>query len=277
MKSIRKWQAQGFLWLDLAYVVVLVILMIGRQAHWLALGRIHNPIGGIIPLGVPWFGALGAVTISLYGVVDHADGWQTRWNLWHVARPVVGAILGTVGYLIFIAVIQATGTTPTSVGPTKSGSIVLVTYLVLAFAIGFREETFRALIERVVDILLSPGDTTGAAAVQVSPSPVEFDNVPVAGPAGPANTKILTVRNSGNRALVVDGTDANPRGTQLTGAGAAQFTLENNSLEGATINPGASALLTIRFSPQAQGQQQATLTINCNAGKFPIAISGTGT
>jgi hypothetical protein len=154
MKSIRNWQAQAFLWLDLAYAAVLVILMIGRQAHWLWLDRIHNPIGGIIPLGVPWFGAHGAVTISIYGVVDHSEGWQTKWNLWHTVRPVVGAILGTLAYLIFIGVIQATGTTPSSVASTKSTSIVLVTYLVIAFVVGFREETFRALVQRVVDILL---------------------------------------------------------------------------------------------------------------------------
>ena len=32
-----------------------------------------DPVGGLLPLGVPWFGALGGVTISLYGVFDHYD------------------------------------------------------------------------------------------------------------------------------------------------------------------------------------------------------------
>jgi hypothetical protein len=274
VKSIRLWQAQAFLWLDSGYVAVLIILMVGRQAHWLGLDRIHNPIGGIIPLAVPWFGALGAVTISIYGVVDHSEGWQTKWNLWHVVRPVVGAILGTVAYLIFIGVIQATGTTPSAVGPTKSTSIVLVTYLLIAFAVGFREETFRALIQRVVDILLSPGDTTQASTVQISPSPVQFGNVSVAGPPGPANTTDVFVTNSGNRALVVNSDNATPRGTELTAA--AGFSLEANSVEGATINPGYTASLKIRFTPTAQNPYQATLTINCNAGKFPISVTGTG-
>jgi len=53
-------------------------------------------------------------------VADHSEGWQTKWDVWHAVRPVVGAILGMVAYLIFIGVIQATGTTLSSVGSTKS-------------------------------------------------------------------------------------------------------------------------------------------------------------
>src|SRR5260370_9435600 len=248
--------------------------MIGRQAHWLELDRIHNPIGGIIPLAVPWFGALGAVTISLYGVVNNSEGWKTKWNLWHAARPVVGAILGTVAYLIFIGVIQATGTTPSAVGSTKSPSITLVIYVLIAFVVGFREETFRALIQRVVDILLSPGDSARATTVQIAPSPVQFGTVSVAGPPGPDNTKEVVVTNSGSRALVVDGPKDTPRGTELTGAG--EFKPEANAVEGATINPGASASLTIRFTPTAPGSYEATLTISCNAGKFRSFVTGTG-
>ena len=35
------------------------------------LDDLNDPIAGVLPLGVPWFGALGAVTLSLYGVFDH--------------------------------------------------------------------------------------------------------------------------------------------------------------------------------------------------------------
>ena len=54
MRPRRFSDASAFLALDVLYVAILVLLLIGRQAHWLGLDRIHNPIGGIIPLGVPW-------------------------------------------------------------------------------------------------------------------------------------------------------------------------------------------------------------------------------
>jgi len=268
IRSSRISEAAAFLALDILYVVILIVLLVGRQAHWLWLDRIHNPIGGIIPLGVPWFGALGAVTISIYGVVDHASAWQSKWNLWHVIRPVVGAILGTVAYLIFIGVIQATGTTPSAVG--ASASIKLITYLVIAFVVGFREETFRSLIKRVVDILLSPGDEQQSPAVSISPSPVNFGGLP----SGQPGTSVVTVTNTGSAALVVQGPSANPPGTAVAGTG---FALSNDAVTGATINAGSSALLTVTFTPPAKGPQQGTLTIRCNAGTFPVTLTGTGT
>jgi Abnormal spindle-like microcephaly-assoc'd, ASPM-SPD-2-Hydin len=260
--------AVAFLSLDVLYVAILVVLLIARQAHWFWIDRIHNPIGGIIPLGVPWFGALGAVTISIYGVVDHSSEWQAKWNLWHVIRPVVGAILGTVAYLIFVGLIQATGTTPSAVG--SSSSVKVITYLVIAFVVGFREQTFRTLITRVVDILLSPGDTQKAPTVSISPSPVDFGSLPT----GQTGTSVVTVANTGGAALVVQGASANPPGTVVTGTG---FALSNDAVTGATINPGSSALLTVSFTPQAANPHQGTLTINCNAGTFPVSLTGTGT
>lgn len=268
MPRLRLSGAALFLVLDVLYVTILVLLLAGRQAHWLWLDRIHNPIGGIIPLGVPWFGALGAVTISIYGVVDHSSEWQDKWNLWHVIRPVVGAILGTVAYLIFIGVIQATGTTPSAVASDTPAK--LITYLVIAFVVGFREQTFRTLIKRVVDLLLSPGDTQKAPAVSVSPSPINFGLLPTE----QTSTSVVTITNTGNAALVVQGPSANPPGTAVTGAG---FALSNDAVGGATINPGSSALLTVSFTPPAVGPHEGILTINCNAGTFPVTLTGTGT
>ena len=259
-----------FIALDIFYVAVLVVLLISRQAHWLWIDRIHNPIGGIVPLGVPWFGALGAVTISIYGVVDHSHEWQAKWNLWHVIRPVVGAVLGTVAFLIFVGLIQATGTRPTVVTSGSPGpSVEAVTYLIIAFVVGFREQTFRSLIQRVVDILLSPGNTPATPAVSISPSPVDFQNVAV----GQSEIKAITVSNTGTGPLVVQGSRANPPGIEVVGAG---FSIVDDAVEGATINAGASAVLSVRFAPPAPGAQGGTLTINCDAGKFPVTLTGTG-
>lgn len=267
MTRRKGWTPGSFLALDVLYVAILVILLVGRQAHWLWLDRIHNPIGGIIPLAVPWFGALGAVTISIYGVVDHSSEWQAKWNLWHVIRPVVGAILGTVAYLIFVGLIQATGTTPSAVG--SGTSVELITYLIIAFVVGFREQTFRSLIQKVVDTLLSPGDTQKAPTVSISPSPIDFGSLPT----GQTGTSVVTVANTGSAALVIQGMSANPPGVVIAGTG---FAVSNDAVAGATINPGSSALLTVSFSPAATGAHEGTLTINCNAGTFPVPLTGVG-
>ena len=55
-----------------------------------------------VPVGVPWFGAVGAVLISLTGVFAHEHDWDPNYWPWHVARPFVGASLGVVGVLIFL-------------------------------------------------------------------------------------------------------------------------------------------------------------------------------
>jgi hypothetical protein len=106
---------------------------------------------GPIPLSVPWWGALGGTTISLTGVFRHPTNWNSSYNLWHLARPVMGAIAGSVGYLIFIAVIRSSG----SQAP-KHASAGTAVFDLVAFLIGYREEVFRELLRRAVDVLLSP-------------------------------------------------------------------------------------------------------------------------
>lgn len=118
-----------------------------------------DPVGGLLPLGVPWFGALGGVTISLYGVFDHNDDWDPRWNYWHLARPILGALLATVAFFIFYVLIAAAGEPPAIDDAEGENRIVLY---VLAFLVGYRESTFKELIKRVSDVILKPADADGA-------------------------------------------------------------------------------------------------------------------
>jgi hypothetical protein len=120
----------------------------------------------VLPLWVPWAGALGGSFISLVGVTGHTRNWRPSLAYWHLARPVLGAFSGTIGVLIVVLVVK-------SVTPSTSGTTALydnpgiATLAVIAFVIGFREATFRALIERVVDVILAPGETATAAAAGV--------------------------------------------------------------------------------------------------------------
>jgi hypothetical protein len=108
---------------------------------------------GPIPIGVVWFGALGAVLISLTGVVEHADDWDPKLYLWHLSRPLMGASLGVVSVLILQAGVLAAGT-QLKVEPDGTPKNLL--YFLVAFLVGYREETFRELIKRLVDLIFSP-------------------------------------------------------------------------------------------------------------------------
>lgn len=137
--------------LELCYLALLV----GLALLWGHQPRLRSLVGsqlGPVPVAVPWWGALGGITISLTGVFRHTDGWDSSYNLWHIARPVMGAITGSVGYLIFVAVVRPTGAVPSAHSTTGAAVFDLV-----AFLVGYREEVFRELLRKAVDILLSPG------------------------------------------------------------------------------------------------------------------------
>lgn len=204
----------------LAFVYLTVILLVGLLYFVKRNVLFFVPDSfGPVPVGVPWFGALGAVLISLTGVFEHEHDWDQSFWPWHVARPLVGATVSVVSVLIlqagYLSVsatpIQPAATptptptsqtagaptptpvtkptpmpsptaTPSSTAPgtptptptpqTPAGqnqpgnfkspvSNNLLFYLV-AFLVGYREETFRELIKRLVDVILSPGNA-GAA------------------------------------------------------------------------------------------------------------------
>jgi hypothetical protein len=160
---------------------------------------------GPVPLGVPWFGALGAVLISLTGVFEHEHDWDLSYWPWHVARPLIGVALGVISVLILQAGVLAVGSTPiqptATPTPASTQSIPTPTptptstpsgsgqqtppastpkiptnllYYLVAFLVGYREETFRELIKRLVDIILAPGNVkaTGPTIQAVSPAQV---------------------------------------------------------------------------------------------------------
>jgi hypothetical protein len=154
---------------ELAY-----LLLLGAAAFLYALRYQPIPLGGVtipvlrdvvppvvagVPVSIPWFGALGAVMIGLYGVFDHSHrDWERGLNAWHVARPFTGAVLGTTGVVLFVSVIRAAGLGPAPAAvPDSLGKLV---FFAIAFVVGFREETFRQLIKRVADLLVGPGQVT---------------------------------------------------------------------------------------------------------------------
>src|SRR6266849_7638069 len=146
--------------LALLYLIVILALGLFFFIKPSLLSFLPNSFGPV-PVGVPWFGALGAVLISLTGVFEHEHDWDASYWPWHMARPFIGASLGVVSVLIFKAGILAVGSMP-SPSPSLPNNLL---YYVIAFLVGYREETFRELIKRLVDVILTPGPGGGGVVL----------------------------------------------------------------------------------------------------------------
>jgi hypothetical protein len=133
-------------WIEIAYLVLLLVGA-GLFVRWDSFRQLFPDPIGPVPLGVAWFGALGAVTISLYGMFRYSRSWDGGYNYGHLAGPLTGAVTGVVGFLIFAAIVNATGVQITN-RP--------IAY-VIAFLLGYRQESFRELIKKATDLLILPG------------------------------------------------------------------------------------------------------------------------
>jgi hypothetical protein len=129
---------------------------------------------GSVPIAVLWYGALGAVLISLTGVFEHNADWLDSWKYWHWARPFVGATVGVVSVLVFQAGILAVGET---VDPHRKGQATNLLYYLIAFLVGYREAAFRELVKRLGDVILVPAGSAGGTPTitKVDPQEQRYD------------------------------------------------------------------------------------------------------
>lgn len=259
--KLSAWTAGPFFILDLVYIAILVVLLIGRHAHWLDINKIPDPIGGLVPIAIPWFGALGAVTLSLYGVFTWNSQWDTKWNYWHAARPFVGAIFAVVSFLIFIGIINATGA---SVNAKPAPATDNLPYLVLAFIVGFREQTFRTLLQRAVDIILGPGiPGQTPASVQVTAQPR------VAPHTGSPEDVEVTVTNGGGADVTIGQVQ-----TQVMPVGAATIgTIAG--LQGSVVSSMSHVTAKMNVKPTSDAAFTVNVTVSGTFGTNSVIIERT--
>ena len=144
-------------WIQIVYLAALAVIagvyFAGQLPAWLA-----SPQGAGLSVepGVLFFGALGGVLLSLEGVFKHGHDWDDTYFLWHIARPLVGGAVAVVAVLILQAGILAVGVQPigASSAPTSGATPVDkdLLYYVVAFLVGYREESFRDLIKKAADL-----------------------------------------------------------------------------------------------------------------------------
>jgi hypothetical protein len=109
---------------------------------------------------------------NLSGIRQDSAKWNPHQAKWYVTRPLIGAIFGAIGYLIYIAIVQASITTTSSEKQAHAGPSILG--YVIAFTLGYREETFRDLLQRVTDLLVS----AGGGDVEPPSQPAQLDLCP---------------------------------------------------------------------------------------------------
>jgi hypothetical protein len=266
-----------FFWLGMGYASLL-LLMAAAYNIWFPSPDGSKPLmlGGMLPIAVPWFGALGAVTISLEGVFLWNTQWDKKFNYWHIGRPVFGAVLGIVAFFLFVLIVTAAATPPKFLTGEGTAAKDFIIYYVVAFLVGYREETFRDLIKRATDLILQPAakpPTAPAVAIKVlgvTSSQMSFPSTAV----GTTARVAVEVQNVGSAPLNAPAVAV----TATAPAPVTTFGTANDQVTGGgDLAPGQFRTVDVTFTPQAAGNLAGTLTVtatNLNAPKS-IGVSGT--
>lgn len=138
--------AKRLLWVEITYLILL--LLIGFTTYkwpsfwlWNDLINLHTQTA--------WFGALGGVTIALYGIYNHIQSrdFDPKYQLWYICKPIIGGIFGWFVYLIyFIGLISVQGIEGVQI---KTPELPFA----IAFLAGFSERFTIKIIDRLMAVL----------------------------------------------------------------------------------------------------------------------------
>jgi hypothetical protein len=179
-----------------------------------------------------WMGALGGVTISLKGIYDHGastDPWKNDYNLWHIGRPVSGAIAGLIAGLLLYLVV-----------PVDKFSPVLI--YGLAFILGMQDKAFFDFLSQIGGRFLPRSDPPPPILQVIGIDPTEGKggvSIKITGQAIDKNA-VLRV---GGKAL---GTPViAPDGTSASGTVALLGLAANTKVDVELINPGGRSIVLL--------------------------------
>jgi hypothetical protein len=260
----------------MGYTGLLLIIAAAYNFSQFAKGSSSYLINGILPVAVPWFGALGAVTISLEGVFQKNDQWKVRFNYWHIGLPLFGAVLGIVAFFLFVVIGTAAGTPPEFLTTGQGRPKDFIIFYVLAFLVGYREETFRDLIKRATDLILKPGTATApapAVTFKDKASGATLQEVNLTAARNASSVLTVEVHNTGNAPLAAPAVSVSVIPPAVT----ATFTVTNDKVTGGgDLAPGQVRTVDVTFAPTQPGTFTGTLAVTANnlANPWTIGIRG---
>jgi hypothetical protein len=274
---IVKLRASFFFWLGMGYTLLLLLLAIAYNVFY----HSKQPylIADMLPIGVPWFGAVGAVTISLEGVFQwNQSHWDPKYNYWHIGRPIFGAVLGIVAFFLFVLILISAGSAPPFLANPEHAPAAMdfIIYYVVAFLVGYREETFRELIRRVTDMILKPGATragdTDTPQLTFKIGGVAVPQIKFPGtPAGSSSHQTIEILNTGKAPLVA------PKVTISASSSGGVFGLENDRVTVLKeLGPSSAETVGVTFAPSNAGRYSATLIVAATNLAAPAAIPISG-
>ncbi|MDQ4143797.1 MAG: hypothetical protein M3198_08680 [Actinomycetota bacterium] len=276
--AIKRLGPSFFFWLSLTYLGLLLAAAVMYNDPDFGLQEdIPVLVADVMPIGVPWFGALGAVMISVEGIFKHNKRWDSSYNYWHIARPLFGAVVAIVAYFLFVLIMNAADSPPAFLeGEADTGPLDYIIYFVVAFLVGYREETFRELVKRATDLILKPAESggSGASSLVVRIGGAEVDAIDF-GEVQLGGTKSLTVEilNSGSSAV------ESPVLTVATTApaGLTSFSVLGDRVTSAgPLEIGSSRTTEILFKPVDQGAHTGTLTVSSPSLTSAVALEMSG-
>lgn len=255
--------AKVFAAVGIGWLITLVGLLILYWRDWWILDDIADPVGGLMPLIVPWAGALGGVTISLMGTAKHSRDWDDTWNLWHALRPFLGAVAGSVAFLIVVIVLRLAGGMEDADERLQLTPVSVGLFFVIAFSVGFRDKLFLDLLSKVVSVLFANGDPTDEQVTYaLNTNMVDFGNVD----AGTTATSVVRVTLTS--AAQVELAD---NWKEVTGADATAFAVQSR-----LDTLGSSRDLAVDFTPQEKRGYDASLVTVIGEVRKEVPLRGVG-
>lgn len=256
-------------------MLLLLLLLVADATGWGIFAKLPANVG-VLPLLVPWGGALGGVCAGLIrlsvnwhhyklptanlSVRSRTSAYSRKWNAWYLIRFPIGAAFGTVAALFIVFFLGTIGIT--SGGDIDLSDAGVATLFVVAFAVGYQQDIFAELLKRLTTILLGSA-TAGAPSTMLSINEeLTFGTIGV----GKTVQRPIVVTNEGaNVAKVV------PSNVAFSDDA---FSVVNYT---GPIPPGESRLLDIKFAPTEPKDYAAAVTITLGDDTYQAALTGTGT
>ncbi len=139
-------------WIELAYLVLILLLGYLTIRH-----PNYRLWSGLIGLNAraAWFGALGGVTIGLYGIYSHiaVKDFDASFKLWYICKPIVGAIFGWFVVLVYYVGLVSVQGASTQID-VKNPQVPYA----IAFLAGFSERFTIKITDRLMTVLTTGDD-----------------------------------------------------------------------------------------------------------------------